>query len=472
MQTQELMLNPRHGIGGRTKTILSVVLSQTRGKTNRIAKSQNSNIKHGLRAYRRANNREEPDKDKEVDNEEGEEEDDTGRQMIGGLSYIGVEPNLCYMNTGIQSLAATGFVEWLKSSPAIGIDEDDTSNTLNDVFDCINRYFTENSKASDRVTVTPNRNEVHVDDVFDESGQQQSAVELITHLNRNVIADRGGDEGLRRVISRALNDQDSLSEEQEEELKARIAIIDSALTSDNYDDDDMRERLGIKRSQISYDSAWTDHRMIEKLPQILILEFANVARMDNTGMPLNKLLTKVRYSPTLDLNDFIVGPNVNMTRPLRSLRIPDDPANPQVPLYELRAVLIHAGKTMVGGHWYCVRREWKGSPDGEQWWLCDDSETYRVRREWVFGEQEDPKCNGTMYALIYERLPEGEDIPGIKEEVIDEKDIDDSQFEKLFRVLKGVEPKKTKETKPKAPPKKVTKRRKSKRLTRRKKSKK
>ncbi|KAF3109444.1 hypothetical protein TWF706_001316, partial [Orbilia oligospora] len=174
----------------------------------------------------------------------------------------------------------------------------------------------------------------------------------------------------------------------------------------------------IIRRTINYESDWSQTQAITDLPEILIVEFVNVPGYDARGRP-TKLKSRVTFDPYMDFTNYVAGPNRNIhmgnfNLPIRML---GDAANPAVPTYELRAILVHQGTDFVAGHWYCYRREWKDpvNPVGEQWWLCDEANTLRVGKQDLFGgNREDPRTPrpGQLYALIYEVVPPGGTVPG------------------------------------------------------------
>ncbi|KAK6508216.1 hypothetical protein TWF506_010315 [Arthrobotrys conoides] len=174
----------------------------------------------------------------------------------------------------------------------------------------------------------------------------------------------------------------------------------------------------VRRRTIDYDSEWSQTQAITKLPEILLLEYVNVPGYDHRGSAI-KLKSRVTFDPSMDFTEYVAGPNRNVdvggfNLPLR---VSGDSSNPAVPIYELRAILVHQGTNFTAGHWYCYRREWKDptNPLSEQWWYCNEGTTLRVSKQDIFsGRREDPKSPrpGEMYALIYERVPDGGVVPG------------------------------------------------------------
>ncbi|KAK6333444.1 hypothetical protein TWF718_011255 [Orbilia javanica] len=191
---------------------------------------------------------------------------------------------------------------------------------------------------------------------------------------------------------------------------AGMTAKDYKILQDAYQDE-------LKRRTINYDSDWAQTHEITNLPDILIMEFANVPSYSAQGRPI-KLKTRVTFDPSIDLTDYVAGPNRNVDTGSFNLpiRITLDDANPKVPMFELRSILVHQGVDFRAGHWYCYRREWKDptNPLSEQWWYCDEASTLRVSKQDIFkATREDPRATrpGQIYALIYEKVPEGGAVP-------------------------------------------------------------
>ncbi|EPS39226.1 hypothetical protein H072_6972 [Dactylellina haptotyla CBS 200.50] len=280
-----------------------------------------------------------------------------------------------------------------------------------------------------------------------------AAVDDCLEYHRRIKA-RSGDEincdkcmgiGMIQILRRVLeNPSEPLSEGDKRELKDRLQTAEKGLESENYTlDDTSRAELGLTRrkkippypnpkdemsdserkrrvkayydgvraAQIRFYSRWSETVEIIQLPSILILEFFNVAQYTARGSW--KLRTRVTYDPSLDFSPYVAGTNraVQPGSFRDHIRIDGDVSNPQLPIYELRAILVHGGPSISVGHWICYRREWKDkeNPVGEQWWHCNDETTIRVTKRDIFnGIKEDPAYNWEMYALIYEQVSEGE----------------------------------------------------------------
>ncbi|KAK6512110.1 hypothetical protein TWF481_001005 [Arthrobotrys musiformis] len=288
--------------------------------------------------------------------------------------------------------------------------------------------------------------------------QATLAQTLEWHRRTNLLPDRGCNRcrglEIRKIIRRALKNasKDGTSAEDVKALKDRLQLLEQSLQNDTYDNlteaeeknlglariapvpkyPSRREEMSdeayqalrdeyndtLKKREIHYASNWSETRAITKLPDILLMEFVNVTQVDRRGRPC-KLTSRVRFDPSIDLSDYVAGPNRNMDRGGFNLpiRISGDASNPAVPMYELRAVLVHQGPDIGAGHWYCYRREWKDTtnPLGEQWWHCDEDATLRISKQDLFaGTREDPRASrpGNMYALIYEKVAAGETAPG------------------------------------------------------------
>ncbi|RVD86554.1 uncharacterized protein DFL_004823 [Arthrobotrys flagrans] len=258
---------------------------------------------------------------------------------------------------------------------------------------------------------------------------------------------------IRKILRRALKNpaKDDTSAESVKMIQNRIQFLEQVLQNHTYNNltDDEEKKVGLarrapnpsrptktagmtdeafksakdasdnecKRRQINYESSWSQTQAITKLPDILLLEFVNVPGFDNRGLPI-KLKSRVTFGPSTDFTEYTAGPNRNVSMGDFNLpiRISGDAANPAVPMYELRAILVHQGMDFRAGHWYCYRREWKDptNPLSEQWWYCNEAVTLRVSKQDMFGaKREDPKNNrpGQMYALIYEKVTDGETVP-------------------------------------------------------------
>ncbi|KAF3904158.1 hypothetical protein AA313_de0205562 [Arthrobotrys entomopaga] len=283
----------------------------------------------------------------------------------------------------------------------------------------------------------------------------------LEHFRR--VRSRGGDElqcgrciliAMRDVIYRALQPPIStpLSAEDTKQLNDRLKIVEKRLQDGNYDidDDGLKISLGLKWKlpegtpsypssktkmnkkarekqkaayykgkaaiQTKYYSSWSEAIEITKLPEILILEYTNVAKHDAAGMPM-KLKTRIKFAAVMDFSEYVAGSNRDTESFNVPIRIRDDPSNPELPPYELRSIMVHQGPDINFGHWICYRREWRNqdadTPLKQQWWRCNEGYTTRVKKSEIFrsirggGELDG---NGEIVGLIYERMPEDASI--------------------------------------------------------------
>ncbi|KAK6533397.1 hypothetical protein TWF694_002343 [Orbilia ellipsospora] len=285
----------------------------------------------------------------------------------------------------------------------------------------------------------------------------------LEHFRR--VRSRGGDDlqcgrciliGMRDIIYHALQPppSTSLSAEQLKDLNDRLQIADKRLQDGNHDidDDGLKLSLGLKcklppdtpsypdpkakmlkddrekqkkayyagkaAMEIKYYSSWSEAIEITKIPDILILEFTNVAKHDATGAPM-KLKTKIQFTAGMNFSEYVAGSNRDTESFNLPIRIPDDPSNPQLPVYELRSVMVHQGPDINFGHWICYRREWRNqsadTPLKPQWWRCNEGYTTRVKKSDVLrgtgsGEVE---AGGEIVGLIYEKMPDGESLASL-----------------------------------------------------------
>ncbi|KAK6348903.1 hypothetical protein TWF730_009666 [Orbilia blumenaviensis] len=441
------------------------------------------------------------------------------RQVIAGIENR-THPNLCYVNTALQSLAGTSYPRWVEQ--AKGADYSDNPgaaglvNRVDAVLKELNRFGTAASKPS--VTVgTPTPEAL----TFPEYGMdQQCATELIMRLNDRLVSNLGAGDtqnplrievlvrrncldcgnvwtqpeehqslqlnkpakkggtlaeslefyqrvsewrtggcnrcrglAIRRILRRALRNasRDKTSGGAVEALRGRLCFLEQALKDGRINNltEDEERRIGLARKgrapvrptktdemtaeehknlldayhdkvekrRIDYDSTWAQTQTVTSLPDIILLEFANVSQIDARGRA-GKLKTKIKYDPVVDFSEYVAGPSRNLDAGDfdAPIRINDDPTNPALRPYELRSILIHSGPSFTAGHWYCYRREWDDpdGPLGEQWWYCNEGNTVRVSKQEMFkkGREEAKARGGDMYALIYQKVPEGGTVPG------------------------------------------------------------
>ncbi|EWC48597.1 hypothetical protein DRE_01819 [Drechslerella stenobrocha 248] len=111
-----------------------------------------------------------------------------GREVIGGMSSSA--PNLCYMKTGLQALAATSYARWIATKAAL--EEAEIYRPITCRLDVLVPY-----KRQHEITVAaPLTCEVALEDLGEE---QHGAVELITRLNERLVKENGYEDNLMQL---------------------------------------------------------------------------------------------------------------------------------------------------------------------------------------------------------------------------------------------------------------------------------